>query len=205
MRRRFLPARAAVLIAVVVLISALWTPSGRPSAAAERLAERLSDSVRSGRISDCEALASFADQRSVAGLSDADFLAEFNVFLPAEKVNRPLGKPIGLLGTHRPVKLEGRVSGYRPRYRKGFGADSPEGLPHDQAHHFAAYLILGAGIPDRLARGFLRLAERPENPSDVTLGDAAIAMSGVDPGQLGARIRAELCVPAPATLSPSRR
>ena len=56
------------------------------------------------------------------------------------------------------------------------GPETPEGTPHDQAHHFAPYFLLGARVPTWVAERFLELAERPESWGDLELGRAAIHM-----------------------------
>jgi len=157
--------------AVTILLAVAWftRPEADPSPAARALAEELAEEVAAGRLSDCRALARFA-------VAEGRTPKDWNVFIPEDKVNWPLGVPIGLVGVERPVKLEGRRSGYRPRFRKGYGPDAPEGTAHDQAHHFAPYYLLGRRIPASFAEAFLELAERPESWGDLELGRAAIEM-----------------------------
>lgn len=181
--------------AVTVLLAVVWfvRPEADPSPAARALAERLAEEVAAGRLSDCRALARFA-------VSEGRTPKDWNVFIPQDKVNWPLGVPIGLVGVERPVKLEGSRSGYRPRFRKGYGPDAPEGTAHDQAHHFAPYYLLGRGIPASFAETFLELAERPESWGDLELGRAAIGM-GADGSTAGFAER--FCLPTERSSSVS--
>lgn len=175
-----------LVLAAMVLVAAGWLtrPDAAPSREAWASAERLSADVRAGRISDCAALAEFASAQGRR-------VADWNVFIPAGKVNWPVGVPIGLVGVERPVKLEGAASGYCPRFRKGYGPGAPEGTAHDQAHHFAPYYLLGRRVPAFVAERFLQAAERPESWGDLELGRAAIGM-----GARGstAGLREELCL-----------
>lgn len=122
-----------------------------------------------------------------------------NVFIPRWKANYPLGWPFGLVGVAEPVKLEGRTSGYRAEFRKGYEPGRLEGSAHDQAHHFAPYFILGARTPRWMAEQFLEFAERPESWGDLNLGGEAIALgAAVNDGSvaletLGGEIRRRLC------------
>lgn len=165
-------ALAAFSIVIVAVATAILAPSATPSAEAQRTAAFLAAEVSAGRMSDCEALARFAE-------APGRTVADWNVFVPAGKVNWPLGAPIALVGVAQPVKLEGVESGYLPRFRKDYGPGQPEGRPHDQAHHFAPYFILGARIPIWLALPFLRAAEREESWGDLMLGREALRMGSM--------------------------
>ena len=189
-------ARRQRLLAIQTLAALLLTAcraSPEPAAQYRALAHALANEVVDGSITDCEALARFADSAAP--------LEAYNVFIPRSKANYPLGRPLGLVGVARPIKLEGRTSGYRRELRKGHEPDRRAGTAHDQAHHFAPYLILGFRIPAWLARGFLVLAERPESWGDLNLGSEAIALGaawaqrGLEPEQLGIEIRRRLCAP----------
>ena len=172
--------------AIVALLAYLLSPKATPSMDALLEAEGLAAAVAASEISDCEALARFAEHPSRTP-------ADWNIFIPASKVNWPLGVPIGLVGVAAPIKLEGADSGYLPRYRKGFGPSSPEGTSHDQAHHFAPYFLLGRRIPAFIAHAFLQRAERPESWGDIELGRAAIEMGAA---RSTARFRDTFCLPA---------
>lgn len=161
----------------------------------------LAAQVKKGELDDCEALARFVGE-SARWSTDGPpgtLLNALNEFIPRNKANYPLGIPIGLVGVDHPVNLEGKQSGYREEYRKGYGPGTPRGLPHDQAHHFAPYLILGATVPALITDPFLDLAEEPETWGDINLARKALAYGrmvrdkeiGVD--GLAKVIRAELC------------
>jgi len=175
-----------ILSAGIVAFSAkLLRPNATPSLQARSQAAALAAAVAASKISDCEALARFAEQPSRTP-------ADWNIFIPANKVNWPLGIPIGLVGVAAPVKLEGADTGFLPRFRKGYGPSSPDGTSHDQAHHFAPYFLLGRRIPTFIADAFLQRAERPESWGDLELGQAAIEMGAADST---ADIRNKLCLP----------
>ena len=161
---------------------------------------QLSRLVSEGDIHDCEALAVFADEWSeTAGEDLSLFLACFNQFIPRAKANYPLGVPLGLGGVLQPIKLEGSASGYQPKFRKGFGPKSVKGNGHDQAHHFAPYLILGAQLPREVVESFLWFAEKPETWGDINLAKKAIEyghkldQAQLRTSELGRGIRGDLC------------
>ena len=161
---------------------------------------RLSRLVAEGDIHDCEALAVFADEWSETVGEDLSlFLAGFNQFIPRAKANYPLGVPLGLGGVLQPIKLEGSASGYQPKFRKGFGPKSVKGNGHDQAHHFAPYLILGAQLPREVVESFLWFAEKPETWGDINLAKKAIEYghklehAQLRTSELGRGIRGDLC------------
>lgn len=79
-------------------------PEATPSTDARMEAEGLAAAIAASEISDCEALARFAECASRTP-------ADWNIFIPASKVNWPLGVPIGLVGVAAPIKLEGPDSG----------------------------------------------------------------------------------------------
>ena len=168
-------------VGIVAVSANLLRPNATPSPQARSQAEALAVA----EISDCEALARFAEQASRTP-------ADWNIFIPANKVNWPLGIPVGLVGEASPVKFEGADSGFLPRFRKGYGPSSPGGTSHDQAHHFAPYYLLGRRIPTFIADAFLQRAERPESWGDLELGQAAIEMGAADST---ADIRNKLCLP----------
>lgn len=180
-----------------MVLVAVRSPRGEPAAEAAETAKRLSNRVERGDLGDCDALADFAAERAVAVERD-QFLADFNVFIPRGKANYPLGLPLGLLGGENPIKLEGRTSGYRERLSHGLAEDRLEGLPHDQAHHFAPYFLLGARLPAWVGPRFLKLAEPAENWGDHYLARAALRIGGdlrakmVAPAEVAERIR-RLC------------
>lgn len=110
---------------------------------------RSSNPDRPDFVTDCEALANFAEDlvldMQVQGESSVQaFVMAFGVFVPGNRMvdlaNR-LGIQVPSFGTSDlPLNNGSVASGFAPGYQ-----DAQNGVPNnnDQAHHFAAFLIFG--------------------------------------------------------------
>jgi RHS repeat-associated protein len=149
-------------------------------------AQVLANNVKAGSITDCQALATFADFAANSESINSYFAQDFGVFFSGsdkwvQKANN-VGIPIA--GSSDPVTFlpPGSTIG------SGFGAQYQDFDPMypDQAHHFAAFFELGffAGAPAGAAAAY-RLDGI--NPSKFNAGDVQL---GIYASQLGADLKA---------------
>ena len=90
--------------------------------------------------SDCDALAAFAGAASDNDSSKLQFVRDFSILTPANKLP---GSP-GFDGTSNYIRLnQGSGSGYLPIFQNTYNDNGPSGTNGDQGHHFAAFFQLG--------------------------------------------------------------
>jgi hypothetical protein len=146
------------------------------------LARAYSSAVSQGYVSDCNALADFAQNLVQTGASASTLVQDFGVLTPSAGLT---GFVPGISSTSNPVQLNtGQSSGFLSQYQNTLPDNPATGWNGDQAHHFAAffqfgyvYSLLGFG-PGAIASFALEYAEGLDsgimNLGDVNLGDAAV-------------------------------
>jgi hypothetical protein len=180
------------------------------------IAVGLSDRVKALQITDCQALAAFAD--SLTGMSYQNFASAFQVLTPgpsASKLIAAFGSAAGVLGTNGFAQLQPsyrnssgnlqyyQASGYGSTYRDSLDSNS------DQGHHFAAFFQLGfnLGFADgglssvfgTALANFVELENGLFNRGDINLAEKAFALGSqvgdkrLLTSQVGQRIRDEIC------------
>jgi hypothetical protein len=147
----------------------------------------------SGRLTDCQALAAFADE--FGNQSASQLVDYFKALTPSQFPTELLP---GVKGTSGDVRLNQNMSA------TGFAAQYQDEQPNtDQAHHFAAFLqvgfVYGSAAGDLLAHAWEIMEGTPFNTHDMNLGEmaasfgAALKSGLIQAGQLGDEIRKKLC------------
>jgi RHS repeat-associated protein len=129
-------------------------------------------------LTDCQALAGFAQDLSDNSLNNAQFVNAFRNFVPAADPSvvqaNAFGVPIGGVGKDDQVimLLQGGTSGFVSSYQEMLDPKN-----QDQVHHFAAFFQLGyqAGSLSGAIAAFIKDLY-PLNPGDINLGIAASAL-----------------------------
>jgi RHS repeat-associated protein len=170
-----------------------------PQNVAFSFAQSAEQLVKSGTLTDCQALAAFAGSIAPLFTSASNFVEAFGVLTP-QVVDVP-----GVATNSNPVTLGvGPSSGFGTQYQDGFGTPAgPNGS--DQAHHFAAFFQLGFyyGASSTLSWAWEELESLegggPLNQGDVNLGVAAmemgadLALGRLNTSDIAAAIRSTLC------------
>ena len=155
-------------------------------------------------MTDCEALARFAEAAANSALTDSEFVRDFGVLTP--NVTVATLAP-GIASSISPVALwtSGEPSGYASQFQNTL--DDTSTGNGDQGHHFAAYFQFGwnygasAGSTASWWGEQIQALKRgePLNQGDVNLGIAAamigsqLASGAITADQVGGRIRDVVC------------
>lgn len=164
-----------------------------------RAAISLKYQVKNGDLSDCDALATFADD-AAEGSTNKDLLKNaFGLLVPSQTSTRNI--PGIAYGAGGWTGFKSNQSGYLSTYQNSPGDNS------DQSHHFAAFFELGYVYGSKNGNVSSHLFEwaeaalggAPINQGDVTLGTAAaqlgaeVSSGRIRPGEVGTWIREHLC------------
>lgn len=174
-----------------------------------QVALSLGDQVRSGAITDCEALARFADSVSLA--TKENFIAAFAALTPGPEASKLIslaGGALGIQSTGAFIRLQppnALSTGFNDSYRDSLDPYS------DQAHHFAAFFQLGgtfsnvglnvaaASTAAAVSAFFVESENGFRNTGDINLGTFAaqlgyaVEAGTVPTSAVGRIIRDKLC------------
>jgi RHS repeat-associated protein len=167
--------------------------------------------VMATNISDCQALAAFADSVAAGRMTTVNFVSAFQVLTPgaaASALINAFGSASGVQGVNGAINLQptyvdpsGNVqyyqaSGFSSSYKDSIAPNS------DQAHHFAAFFQLGFNLGStvgNISAYFVELENGLTNQGDINLGMAAAALGAqvgsgkLSASQVGNAIRNQLC------------
>lgn len=162
------------------------------------VAYELQGLVKKKTISDCEALAEFADAAATSNTASG-FVQDFGLLTPKQFASTITG-----VGTASPPIYmgTGQPSGYLLQYQNTPASDSS-----DQGHHFAAFFQLGFlyGAADASAFAIdFEILEAGFNFQNINFGDISLGIAAaelgaevksgaISPGSVGTWIRQNLC------------
>jgi RHS repeat-associated protein len=163
----------------------------------------LARGVQTRDLTDCQALAAFADFEASNESINSNFAQDFGIFVQTDRfvnfANR-IGIPIASSSNAVTLLPPGSTipSGFGTQYQEGYDSQYP-----DQTHHFAAFFQLGffggAAIGAAAARYLDSTNLAQYNPGDIALGIAASQLGAdfragkISASQIGNDIRQTLC------------
>jgi RHS repeat-associated protein len=153
---------------------------------AYQLAQTLQKQVSDGGLTDCQALADFADSAAAVSPTSKTFIQAFGALVP-----KTIASQVGLSywNTSAVALNTGQASGYTEGYQNSVPDNASNN--GDQGHHFAAFLELGYqfggdGSLASIASAVYEYAQAVGQGATLNMGDIQL---GITAAQIGAGLR----------------